>query len=87
MYALNTIVYKSNQKDAGMGLFVLERAEKGDRVAVYAGELITQKEADESDSEYILYIKMIRCWMQRMCSAGKEGTYATQDQAQLVMQG
>ena len=57
MYTLNTIVYKSNQKNAGMGLFMLERAEKGDRVAVYAGELITQKEADESDSEYILYIK------------------------------
>ena len=57
MYALNTIVYKSNQEDAGMGLFMLERAEKGNRVTVYAGELITQKEADESDSEYILYIK------------------------------
>ena len=57
MYTLNTIVYKSNQENAGMGLFMLERTEKGDRVAVYAGELITQKEVDESDSEYILYIK------------------------------
>ena len=57
MYALNTIVYKSNQKNAGMGLFMLEEAKKGDRMAVYAGELITQKEAAERDSEYILYIK------------------------------
>ena len=55
--ALNTLVYKSKQKNAGMGLFMLEEAKKGDRVAVYAGELITQKEADESDSEYILYVK------------------------------
>ena len=57
MYTLNTLVYQSKQKGAGMGLFMLEKAKKGYRVAVYAGELITQKEANERDSEYILYVK------------------------------
>ena len=47
MYALNTEVNESKQKGAGLGLFMLEKAKKGKRVAVYAGELITQKQADD----------------------------------------
>ena len=57
MYALNTEVRASGQAGAGMGLFMLEEAKKGDRVAVYAGELIDKEEADKRDSEYIMQIK------------------------------
>ena len=57
MYPLNTEVKESKQKGAGLGLFMLEKAKKGERVAVYAGELITQEQADDGRSEYVLKIK------------------------------
>ena len=47
MYVLNTEVKQSKQKGAGMGLFMLEKAKKGDQVAIYAGELITQEEVSK----------------------------------------
>ena len=57
MYALNTEVRDSKQKGAGKGLFMLEKAKVGDRVAVYAGEQITEEEAKARDSQYILRVK------------------------------
>ena len=35
----------------------VEKAKKGDRVTIYAGELITQDEVDKSNSEYIFQVK------------------------------
>ena len=57
MYALNTEVRDSKQKGAGKGLFMLEKAKAGDRVAVYAGEQITEEEAKARDSQYILRVR------------------------------
>ena len=57
MYVLNMEVRESKQKGAGMGLFMLEKAKKGDRVAIYAGELITQEEVSKRNSDYIFQVK------------------------------
>ena len=55
--ALNTEVKDSKQEGAEKGLFMLEKAKIGDRVAVYAGEQITEEEARARDSQYILRVK------------------------------
>ena len=57
MYVLNMEVRESKQKGAGMGLFMLEKAKKGDRVAIYAGEVITQEEVSKRNSDYIFQVK------------------------------
>ena len=41
---------------SGNGL-IHEKAKKGDRVAIYAGELITQEEVSKRNSDYIFQVK------------------------------
>ena len=53
-YALHTTIKPSKIDGAGLGLFMLERAKKDDRVAIYSGRLITKEEADRSTSKYIV---------------------------------
>ena len=39
-----------------MGLFLVEDADKGDRVAKYSGDVLTAQEAKESKSEYMFEV-------------------------------
>ena len=55
-YALKTEVRTSNIPGAGKGLFMLETARKGDRVATYVGEVLTPEQAKDADSDYIVKV-------------------------------
>ena len=55
-YALKTEVRQSTIHGAGKGLFMLEPARKGDRVAVYVGKLMTAEQAESANSDYIVKI-------------------------------
>ena len=55
-YALHTRVQESTIPNAGLGLFMLERARKKERVAVYSGTLLTKEEAAVSNSMYIIEV-------------------------------
>ena len=55
-YALKTEVRPSTIPGAGMGLFMCERARKGERIARYTGEIITTEEAQRRTSQYILKV-------------------------------
>jgi len=55
-YALNTTVQKSTIPGAGNGLFMREKAVQGDRIAIYAGKVLTAIEASKSSSQYIVQI-------------------------------
>ena len=55
-YALKTEVRQSTIPGAGDGLFMLETAKKGDRVAVYFGDRLTAEQAKNRDSDYIVKV-------------------------------
>ena len=55
-YTCRTEVRPSTIKGAGMGLFLLEDAEPGDRVAIYTGDVLTEEETKNSASNYLLRI-------------------------------
>ena len=46
----------SNISGAGLGLFLLENAKKGERIAVYSGEELNKIQANKSDSKYLLEV-------------------------------
>ena len=50
------IVQKSSIPDAGNGLFITESAKSGERIGRFSGIVLTQEEADKSDSKYMLRI-------------------------------
>jgi len=55
-YALNTVVKESSIPGAGLGLYMREKATQGDRIAIYAGDVLSAKEAGRSNSQYIVQV-------------------------------
>ena len=55
-YALQTEVRPSTKPGAGLGLFMVEKAVLGDRVAVYGGDVMDAEQAAQCDSDYIVRI-------------------------------
>ena len=58
-HALHTAVGPSTIPGAGEGLFLLEPAEKGNRVARYAGEVISHEEAEKRRAQGNVYIVQV----------------------------
>lgn len=57
-----------------MGLFLLEDAEKGDRVALYTGDVLTEAEARKSKSGYLLRISK-KCVLDARDPSHDKGRY------------
>ena len=55
-YTCRTEVRPSSIEGAGDGLWMLEDAAPGDRVALYTGDILTAAEAEESDSAYMVMV-------------------------------
>jgi len=51
-----TLVGVSNIPTAGLGLFLLESVKKGERIAIYSGEVLNKEQIMNSDSKYLLKI-------------------------------
>lgn len=50
------MVHASNIPGAGLGLFLLEPVKKGERIAVYSGEVLNRTQIVNNDSKYLLRI-------------------------------
>ena len=72
-YALHTRVQPSKIDDAGLGLFMLERAKAEERVAIYSGDLLTKEQADRSTSKYI--VKVGKYYLDGRCTSHAVGRY------------
>ena len=56
MYCLKTEVRPSSIPGAGLGLWLLEKAKKKDRVAIYSGEVLDALQASKRHSHYMMEI-------------------------------
>ena len=53
---LRTEVRQSTIPNAGLGLFLMENAKEGDRVAIFSGDVLTAQQSSKSSSAYRLQI-------------------------------
>ena len=87
-YALHTRVQESTIPNAGLGLFMLERARKKERVAVYSGTLLTKEEAAASNSMYIIEVNKNQQFLDGQDiahAAGRYINYAPYSESNAVM--
>ena len=81
-YAIHTTVKQSKIPGAGLGLFTLEKAKPEERVAIYSGDMLTQEQADASDSKYIVQVgKYFLDGVNTMHTVGRYVNYAPYNKA------
>ena len=74
-YALKTEVRPSTIEQAGLGLFMTERAIAGDRIAVYGGDIISADELAATDSNYIVFVNSKQYLDGKRIIPGHKGRY------------